>query len=86
MCCTKLHLFFYGLIFLYFYLNFFKSKLILPVSCNSESCIKIKFTKIYIFILLCGASKGFMEAFKTFIKPFKAPQNSVEKNISYLLS
>ena len=30
------------------------------------------------FTRLCGASKGFMETFKAFIKPFQAPQKSVE--------
>ena len=28
------------------------------------------------FTLLCGASKCFMKALKTFIKPFEAPQKS----------
>ena len=34
-----------------------------------------KLTFIFILILLCGASKGFMEAFKAFIKSFEAPQS-----------
>ena len=41
------------------------------------------------FTLLCGASKDFMKAFKAFIKPFEAPQRSVEiksKVIFFLLS
>ena len=29
-------------------------------------------------MLLCGASKGFMKAFKAFIKPLEAPQRSVK--------
>ena len=43
---------------------------------------------IFIFTLLCGASKGFMkafeafikpfEAFEAFIKPFEAPQRSMK--------
>ena len=33
------------------------------------------------FTLLCGASKGFMKALKTFIKPFEAPQRSLEIKI-----
>ena len=33
-----------------------------------------KLTSIFIFTLLCGASKGFMEALKDFRKPFEAPQ------------
>ena len=35
-------------------------------------------SQIFIFTLLCGASKGFMKTFKAFIKPFEAPQISVE--------
>ena len=34
--------------------------------------------KFLIFLLLCGASKGFMKAFKAFIKPFETPQGSVK--------
>ena len=30
------------------------------------------------FTLLCGVSKGFMKAFKAFIKPFEIPQRSVK--------
>ena len=37
-----------------------------------------KLSSIFIFTLLCGASKGFMKAFKAFIKPFEAPQRSVK--------
>ena len=40
-----------------------------------------KLTLIFIFTLLCGASKGFMKAFKAFIKPFEAPQRSVKIKI-----
>ena len=39
---------------------------------------KEKLTSIFIFILLCGASKGFMKAF---IKPFEAPRRSVKIKI-----
>ena len=35
-------------------------------------------TEIFIFRFLCGSSKGFMKAFKGFIKPFEAPQRSVK--------
>ena len=45
--------------------------------------------KLYIYIfftLLCGVSKGFTKAFKTFkafIKPFEAPQKKCEnKNLT----
>ena len=40
-----------------------------------------KLTEIFIFTLLCGASKGFMNALKTFIKPFEARQRSVKIKI-----
>ena len=32
----------------------------------------------FIFTLLCGTSKGFMKALKTFIKLFEAPQRIVK--------
>ena len=32
-------------------------------------------------VLLCGAPKSFMKAFKAFIKPFEATQRSVEIKI-----
>ena len=41
----------------------------------SESCIEIKIELHFIFTLLCDASKGFMKAFKAFIKPFEAQQS-----------
>ena len=37
-----------------------------------------KLSQIFIFTLLCGASKGFMKAF---IKPFEAAQRSVKIKI-----
>ena len=46
--------------------------LTLPAPCISEGCIKI--TKVPIFTLLCGASKGFMKAFKVFKKPVEPSQ------------
>ena len=46
--------------------------LTLPTPCISEGCIKI--TKVFIFTLLCGASKGFMKAFKVFKKPVERSQ------------
>ena len=36
---------------------------------------------IFIFTLLCSASKGFMRALMAFIKPFEAPQRSVKIKI-----
>ena len=35
-----------------------------------------KLSKIFIFTLLCGASKGFMKALKAFIKPFETPHTT----------
>ena len=55
--------------------------LTLPNLYISESCIEIKLNLNFIFILLCGASKGFMKALKTFIKLFEAPQRSVKIKI-----
>ena len=51
--------------------------LVLAFPFISKSCIKIKTIKIKIFIFtfLCATSKGFMKAFKTFIKHFEAPQS-----------
>ena len=45
--------------------------------CISESCIQIKL----IVTLLCGASKGSIEAFQAFIKPFETPKRSVKIKI-----
>ena len=42
---------------------------------------KKKSTEILIFTLLCGVSKGFMNALKAFIKPFEAPEGSVKIKI-----
>ena len=39
---------------------------------------KKQYLKIFIFTLLCGASKGFMKALKAFIKLFATPQRSVK--------
>ena len=44
-------------------------------------------SSIFIFTLLCGASKGFMKAFKAFIKPSETPQKSekikIELNFNF---
>ena len=40
-----------------------------------------KSISIFIFVLLCGASKCFMKVFKVFIKPFEAPQRGVKIKI-----
>ena len=49
--------------------------LTLPATIPDE---EKKLTEIFIFTLICGASKGFMKAFKAFIKPFEAPQRSAK--------
>ena len=36
---------------------------------------------MFFFLLLYGASKGFMKALKAFLKPFEAPQRSVKIKI-----
>ena len=40
-----------------------------------------KLSEIFIFILLCGALKGFIKVLKAFIKLFKAPQKNLEIKI-----
>ena len=40
-----------------------------------------KLSGIFIFTLLSGAPKGFVKAFKAFIKPFEAPQRRVKIKI-----
>ena len=50
-------------------------ELTLPVPIPDE---ERKLTSIFNFILLCGASKGFMKAFKAFIKFFEALKRSVK--------
>ena len=45
--------------------------LTLPVPIPDE---EKKLSCIFIFALLCGASKGFMKALRAFKKPFEAPQ------------
>ena len=52
--------------------------LIYPVAIPDK---EKKLTSIFIFTLLCGASKGFMKALKAFIKPFEVPQRSVKIKI-----
>ena len=39
-----------------------------------------------IFTLLCAVSKGFMKAFKVFIKSFEAPQKKCENNLFSLFT
>ena len=40
-----------------------------------------KLSLIFILTLLCGGSKGFMKAFKAFVKPLEASQRSVKIKI-----
>ena len=42
---------------------------------------KKNLTEIFIFMFLWGTSIGFLKALKAFIKPFEAPQRSVEIKI-----
>ena len=44
-----------------------KPKIVLTLStpCISASCIEIEINLVFVFTLLCGASKGFMKVFKT---------------------
>ena len=48
---------------------------------NLEKLSWESFGEIFIFTLLCGASKGFMKALKAFIKPFKVQQRSMKIKI-----
>ena len=50
--------------------------LLVPISGKER-----KLTKIFIFTLLCDASRGFMKTLNAFIKPFEAPQRSVKISI-----
>ena len=61
----------------------FSSHITLNVPRICESCIEIKIKLSFIFALLCGASKGFMKAFKPFIKPFRSTTKKCEnKNLT----
>ena len=53
--------------------------LTLPVPIPDE---EKKLSQIFVFTLLCGASKGFMKALKVFIKRFEAPQGE-NKNLTF---
>ena len=53
--------------------------------CISKSFIKMKIF-IFIFSLLWGASKGFMKAFKAFIKPFGGAQRNLKLKFKFLSS
>ena len=51
----------------------------LPVPIPDE---EKNLSEIFIFTLLCGASKGFIKALKAFKKLFEAPQRSAKITIS----
>ena len=53
----------------------------LPLTPPPRSMTKRENQQKDIFTLLCGATKGFMRAFKGFIKPFEASQRSVKIKI-----
>ena len=56
--------------------------LILPLSVPIHDEEK-KLSSMFIFTLLCGASKGFMKVLKAFIKPFDAPERVRNENSSF---
>ena len=60
------------------YFRIVPDSLTLPVLIPDE---EKKLTYIFIFRLLCGASKGFMKPLRAFIKPFEAPQRSLKIKI-----
>ena len=55
-----------------------RNKLTFPVPIPDK---ERKLSSISIFTLYCGASNGLMKAFKSFIRPFEAPQSSVKIKI-----
>ena len=55
-----------------------QTSLTLPVSITDE---EKKLSQIFVLTLYCGASKCFLKALMTFIKPFQAPQRSVKIKI-----
>ena len=62
------------------------ASIILPAHAFQKVVLKYKLTYIFIFALLCGASKGFMKALKTFIKIFEAPQRNVKIKFELIFS
>ena len=56
--------------------------LTLRTPCISEKMVlKIKINLYFYFHTFCGSSKGFMKAFKVFIKTFAAPERNVKIKI-----
>ena len=57
----------------------FSRSVTLPVPIPGK---RKKLTQIFIFTLLCDASKGFMKALKAFIKSFETLERSAKIKIS----
>ena len=55
--------------------------LTLPVPYISESCIEIKMKLKFLFSHFFVLPQKVLRTFKTFIKPFEAPQRNVKKKI-----
>ena len=55
--------------------------LFLPFPPRAFQKVVLNYQLTHIFTFLRGASKGFMKAFKAFIKPFEAPQRRVKIKI-----
>ena len=58
-----------------------RSRIIELTLCTPIPDEERKLTKIFIFTLLCGPSKGFIKDFKAFIKPFEAPRRNAKIKI-----
>ena len=58
--------------------NHYENRLTRNNPCISESCIEIKIKLNFYFHTSLWYLKGFMEVFKTFIKPYEEPQISVK--------
>ena len=69
-----------------------KYKLTLPIPCISESCIKTNInlfffhTSLWCLKRFYEGLKSLHKTFKTFIKPFEAPQRSVKKKFKLMFS
>ena len=69
-----------------------KYKLTLPIPCISESCIKTNInlfffhTSLWCLKRFYEGLKSLHKTFKTFIKPFEAPQRSVKKKCKSMFS
>ena len=59
-------------------LLFSKMKVPLPNPSRPNPRQREKINLISFFTLICGTSKGFINVFKAFTKPFEAPQGGVK--------